>query len=1127
MSTKAKLLGGLSATLLLLLIATGLLLSNRLALIIQACDRFAGLDCQIDSLELSATHNELKLLAGDIHIATPEQGTMLASQYLALTLNWRELFDRKLTLQQLNWEGLSVDGAAVQQWLHHQFPSPSQPTAKEPPEELNEPTESPGSWQVIISDLKLANWQFLVPVNGKSMELKIDELTSSRNIEELERPLLIKGSFEGRPINVKATMTLLLYSLRQHKPFELDLSGDIAGIKINTKGEVDFYNDDYESWFDFDIEARAIPDIAALFGIKLPVYEELTARGRIHERVGKAFDLEQLALKLKTSNDLRIDISGRASNITANIEPEIVVDLNISSLKRLLTFFDIDTGVDLEIQAQAELDGENGLLVLNNFDAGVNLNGASTHYGKQYTLADSKATLEIPLQQLLTQDDFKLPLLLEGGTLSANVDIDADAFGFDIGIHKLPITITGTGLGLNLEGSYKQTPLTVDFGLDEDWGLLVAKVDSELVRATSRANLATPVMTFDNHIELVSHELLTELIKVPLPPIESLLVDAALHIGDKVVLDSTKLSLTNNTLAIETISKWNPSKQSQEITLDVNSNNASHLAEFIQQIEFDLKHLPPVNFILGTLATRTSVDLSQQKQIPTLKADDWLKVVENNPWSLAPTTLKSSINLQADQLTISSFSWAMKGRYVDSHIGGAARFKKDDISIDLKIDSAFKPGAFEGLNEPFSLRGSVASDEQVIRSDDLFIGYDDGEGHIKFSLDNSKPEKRALTASIKVQDLDLAPIIQQYQENESLVQPEEEAPPTAEEAELKTEIASDGRVIPELPLPVEWTRTMELDIDYQIEQLNLDIVAIKQWQGSLTVADGVFDWPENTLALLGGDIIFNAHIDTTQATPYWQLAFQAERLNPIKLNLDRPSLLDGPMSARVELSGYGDNTRSLLASLDGRVSLGMNEVTLHGANLNALAPNFIKSTLRILNPFSGKNDTEEETYFECGVFHALLDDGFMLADKSILARTRETDIAALWQLDLKTEKQVIQAYPKQRATIAIPTGDLASAVEISGTLAKPKIGVNNRDLVTGSAKTAFFFVGGWVYVMSKNEWDKSREEESACQQARDYWLAHSLQEMQQHEMNNQEKKAAKKAERIDRRDSRPRSRKPR
>ena len=82
---------------------------------------------------------------------------------------------------------------------------------------------------------------------------------------------------------------------------------------------------------------------------------------------------------------------------------------------------------------------------------------------------------------------------------------------------------------------------------------------------------------------------------------------------------------------------------------------------------------------------------------------------------------------------------------------------------------------------------------------------------------------------------------------------------------------------------------------------------------------------------------------------------------------------------------------------------------------------------------------------------------------------------------------------------------------MGGSLAKPVIGVNTSDLIKGSAKTAFFFVGGFVFTMSKTQWDKSTEKESACKKSRDYWLQYSIAEMKQHEQGQQQKKVEKKA----------------
>jgi hypothetical protein len=729
---------------------------------------------------------------------------------------------------------------------------------------------------------------------------------------------------------------------------------------------------------------------------------------------------------------------------------------------------------------------------------------------------------------LLAQDNFSLPLLINGGLLSANVDWEKQAYGFDINVDQLPLTVTAQGLTLKLDGRYKKQSLSLDFSMDKDWDALAATLQSPLLNATTSADFSGQAMTFDNHVELLSEELLSALLKMPLPSIKTLVVDASLNINERVILEKSNFSLTNDALSVKLGSQWESKKESHKVSVDLAATRSSELGKFTRQIRLNIDNAPDAGIMLANLATRSTVDGSKQKEIPTIDKARWDQVIKDNPWSLSPITIKSDFRLAPDQIDITSLAVDMVGDFVNSHIKGEARFGKHQNDLEVSIDTTLSPGAFALLEEPFSLRGTIGGEGNIHRSTDFLISYRKGTGDLDFIVDSSNSEKPTIKASVTIDDLDLSPLIEQWREGQDTLSADANVGEQKEGAELKTETSKDGKVIPDMPLPTDWLDAATLDVDYKIKRLKLDFLSINEWQGSIALKDGVFNWPQSKLDLLGGDVTFDIMIDSQPQEPHWQLNMLVEKLNPADIRTSKQALLDGPISGRIELNGQGDDLRALMDSLDGRITLGMDDVKLHGANLNSLAPNFLKSTLRILNPFSEKDkDKDKETFFECSVFHALLNSGVMLADDSILARTKETDILASWKLDLTTEEQIIQAYPKQRATIALPTGELAKAIEVSGTLAKPKIGVNTGDLVTGSAKTAFFFVGGWVYVVSKKEWDKRSEEEGACQKARDYWLGNSLAQMKQHQTDKEQKKADKKTARKNQGPARRHSRRPR
>ncbi len=1108
MTLKRKLLASFFAIVLILVAAISLAYVYRLTLIPRLCLEWADLDCRIDRFDISLDRHHLVLELGELTVANSEGKNLLGSQQLSLKLTWTELFKQQLMLDQLYWRGLIIDTVIVNRWLDE--------LAVGSNDELGSDStvEDATRWRYAIRQMELTDWQILLPSNKTPLSIIIDRLTSSIDEQKHRRSIILSGSFHERPIKLAVDMTQPLYAMQEKSLFDVKLNADIAGIIIVSNGEVDLLGQQRDSRFDFNIDARAISEIAALFDLPSPNFHAFNLQGKIQARVGEFYHLNDFSVLVSTDRDSRVNVRGNVKDIFSRISPNLLVDINISSLSRLLATFGTVMENDLSISARGEMLRDGDIIALHDLDVGVSFDNATTQFGDQYTLSDSQLELAITLKDLLSQDDFSLPLLLKGGLLSSNIDLHNEAYGFDINIIELPLTVTDESLLLKLDGQYKSESLKFDLSLGDDWNSLLIELTSSLLKASVKADLSDEVMIFDSRVELRSAERLSTAFELPLPAIETLIVDATLAIGDSINVQQSRLQLVNDSIAMTARTDWDSNKQGHNASLELTAGNFSDLGKFIQQLRLDLEHIADAPVLLAMLATRSTVDVGRVKTIPVIDKERWDEVIKNNPWALSPIAIKSALLFKPDQLEIHSLSIDMAGELVDAHIKADGLFGEAKKTLNASIDTRLKPGAFASLEQPLSIHGTVASEGATISSNDLLIRYQHGVGNLDFILDTRNPEKPDLSAIIAIDDLDLSLFIRQWKKNQSTLSAERDnVIKEVDTEQLKTEVSKGGKVIPDRPLPIKWLQAANLDIDYRINRLNLDRLVVNEWHGEIELKEGVFNWPESKLDLLDGDITFSAKIDSQQATPYWQFTMSLEQLNPARMRSDKQNLLDGPISSRIELNGNGTELRELMASLNGRVTLGMDDVTLHGANLNSLAPNFIKSTLRILNPFADKNkDQEKETFFECSVFHALFTDGVMLADDSILARTTETDVTASWQLNLQTEEQVIQAYPKQRATLSIPTGDLAKAIEITGTLANPEVGVNTTDLVVGSAKTAFFFVGGWIYVMSKNELDKKLEEEGVCQQARDYWLQYSLAEMQQHRLDKQQEKEKKKAE---------------
>lgn len=100
-----------------------------------------------------------------------------------------------------------------------------------------------------------------------------------------------------------------------------------------------------------------------------------------------------------------------------------------------------------------------------------------------------------------------------------------------------------------------------------------------------------------------------------------------------------------------------------------------------------------------------------------------------------------------------------------------------------------------------------------------------------------------------------------------------------------------------------------------------------------------------------------------------------------------------------------------------------------------------------LNPL-GKSDPQ--TQLTCGVVKFTAKDGIATTDKGIAFETNKMALVSSGTANLKTEGVDFSFQPSPRDATGIGAGQLVSMLRVRGTLAEPKIGIDEM----GAAKTA-------------------------------------------------------------------------
>lgn len=262
--------------------------------------------------------------------------------------------------------------------------------------------------------------------------------------------------------------------------------------------------------------------------------------------------------------------------------------------------------------------------------------------------------------------------------------------------------------------------------------------------------------------------------------------------------------------------------------------------------------------------------------------------------------------------------------------------------------------------------------------------------------------------------------------------------------------ASDGRLFSADPLP--WDMILGTDADLKIsiaklitssgQTLTDVLIPVKASGGRLTAAPIALAIAGGTIS---GDVTLNAN-DTSVAVKAQGKGFTAEAL--AKMFGKDDVIAQGPIDLSVNVRGAGLSVRDVMASLDGAIIVGMGQSRIRNEALNVPGAGVLLQVLNIANPFA-QNDAY--TSARCAVINFQINDGVAHANQSIALVTDKMSLTSTGQADLRSEQLAFNVRAQAATGVAGGLGQLAQAVQITGSLASPSVTIDQAGLVESVA----------------------------------------------------------------------------
>jgi uncharacterized protein involved in outer membrane biogenesis len=353
-------------------------------------------------------------------------------------------------------------------------------------------------------------------------------------------------------------------------------------------------------------------------------------------------------------------------------------------------------------------------------------------------------------------------------------------------------------------------------------------------------------------------------------------------------------------------------------------------------------------------------------------------------------------------------------------------------------------GAGIDLPTPATLQATIAGsgDQQRIEPLVLRFGKTAIEGSAAIRTAGAKPRISARLAS---PDLDLA-------------RPVGKESPGAAKGRASDRVFSDTR------LPFASLNRVDADLDLRVDRLRLpDGLQLANLRARAALAGGRLLIEPMSGSVAQGTVSGRVDVQAA-ATPRTALKLDAKQvsLSTLAAQLGKPGKFSGGAAdAAVDLVMTGDSMRAMAGGAAGTIRLSVGQAQLAG---ELPFGDFATALLAALSP--GRR-LEPGTRVDCAVAVLPFQGGVAKVDRSIAIETSKFDIVASGTIDLRSERLDLSLRPTVKQGLS-GTLNIARFVSVRGTLADPKIGIDEKDAIAGALSMGAAAATGGLSMLGKS-----------------------------------------------------------
>jgi len=405
-------------------------------------------------------------------------------------------------------------------------------------------------------------------------------------------------------------------------------------------------------------------------------------------------------------------------------------------------------------------------------------------------------------------------------------------------------------------------------------------------------------------------------------------------------------------------------------------------------------------------------------------------------------------------------------------------------------DSLADLGQFKGLvlpEEEFRIDASLQGDANGLQIPELDVRI--GESDLRGSLNIEFTDKPEIRINLESDFFDLA----------KLMPPED----STDEVEASAQPpASDGRLIPQLSVPVDQFHRVNSETKIRLGELRLLHNTLKNIELDSSLREGNLTVRQLKATATEGQIIARF-----QAVADGDRIFTSGKLEGKDIVFTKKEASTGEtsfpeMDLQLEFETAGATVRELAVNLNGYAQLSGGVGRMKNSRALGLFGSFYSELLSAVNPFATR---EPYTTISCFAAYAEIEDGLVAINPGTVMQTDKLDMFTSGQIDLNTEQINLRFDTIARKGIGVSAADFVNPfVGVTGTLTRPRLGVDPKNAMF---EGGFAVATGGLTIVAKSLYTRWFGEKDPCvrleKEAEEYRQTKQLEAEQKTETDDQ------------------------